>query len=91
MNQIEKLKHFKENEVETDYIKVYDRSLNKKTYKQLQDIKLNDETLAEILESCREETNKVKKENIRLNKELAELKEKIETIESGLYRRWKNY
>jgi len=91
MNQIEKLKHFKENEVETDYIKVCDRSLNKKTYKQLQDIKLNDETLAEILESCREETNKVKKENIRLNKELAELKEKIETIESGLYRRWKNY
>ena len=91
MNQIEKLKHFKENEVETDYIKVYDRSLNKKTYKQLQDIKLNDKTLAEILESCREETNKVKKENIRLNKELAELKEKIETIESGLHRRWKNY
>jgi len=87
MNQIEKLKHFKENEVETDYIKVYDRSLNKKTYKQLQDIKLNDETLAEILESCREETNKVKKENIRLNKELAELKEKIETIERGLHRR----
>lgn len=87
MTQIEKLKHFKENEVETDYIKVYDRSLNKKTYKRLQDIKLNDETLAEIIESCREETNKVKQENIRLNKELAELKEKIETIETGLYRR----
>ncbi len=31
MNQIEKLKHFKENEVETDYIKVCVRSLNKKT------------------------------------------------------------
>lgn len=34
MNQIEKLKHFKENEVETDYIKVYDRSLNKTDVKE---------------------------------------------------------
>lgn len=84
MNENNKLNHLRENKDDTDYVKVYDRTLKKEKYLKLEDIKYQNLPLKEIIgnhsiyiTNLEEEIKSLKETNI-------ELKDLLEKIWGGL-------
>lgn len=89
MTQIEKVKHFKKYQEETDYVEVYDRSLNNKKTIPIKDIDINGEQLHKVLDRQNRTIDNVLKDFNNLEKEFKELKELTKEIVRGLNSRWK--
>ena len=84
MNENEKLKHLRDNKEDTNYIKVYDRTLKKERYLKLEDIEYQGLPLKEIIgnhgifiTNLEEEVKLLKETNV-------ELKDLLEKIWGGL-------
>ena len=85
MKEINKLEFYKSNKVETDYIKVYDRSLQKEKIIPIKNILWNSSLkLEQVIKSHWEGINELGKRVYLLEQENKEMKELLNKIWEGL-------
>lgn len=85
MKEINKLEFYKNNKVETDYIKVYDRSLQKEKIIPIKNILWNSSLkLEQVIKSHWEGINELGKRVYLLEQENKEMKELLNKIWEGL-------
>lgn len=85
MNENNKLNHLRENKDDTDYVKVYDRTLKKEKFIPIKDILWNSSIqLKEVVKSHWEGINELGKRVDLLEQENKELKDLLEKIWGGL-------
>ena len=84
MKEINKLEFYKNNKVETDYIKVYDRSLQKEKIVPLSEALIGDIKLSEYLDDLKTDINTLNHNFELLQKENKEMKELLNKIWEGL-------
>lgn len=85
MNENNKLNHLRENKDDTDYVKVYDRTLKKEKFIPIKDILWNSSIqLEEVVKSHWEGINELGKRVDLLEQENKELKDLLEKIWGGL-------
>lgn len=85
MNENNKLNHLRENKDDTDYVKVYDRTLKKEKFIPIKDILWNSSIqLKEVVESHWEGINELGKRVDLLEQENKKLKDLLEKIWGGL-------
>lgn len=89
MKEINKLEFFKKNKIETDYIKVYDRSLQREKIIPVFEALVSDIKLSEYLDGLTTDINTLNNNFNLLQKENKELKELLNKIWEGLNARWK--
>ena len=84
MKEINKLEFFKKNKIETDYIKVYDRSLQREKIIPVFEALVSDIKLSEYLDGLTTDINTLNDNFKLLQKENKELKELLNKIWEGL-------
>lgn len=84
MKEINKLEFYKNNKVETDYIKVYDRSLQKEKIVPLSETLIGDVKLSEYLDDLITDINTLNHNFELLQKGNKEMKELLNKIWEGL-------
>lgn len=92
MSDIEKIKFLRENSKENkEFIQVYDNALNLKYYKTVDNIKIDDLTIGELLTNLTDDLNLLKTKNEKLENKVKELEGLIEQLLRGLNLRWEKY
>jgi hypothetical protein len=85
MSDIEKIKFLRENSQENkEFIQVYDNALNLKYYKTVDNIKIDDLTIGELLTNLTDDLNLLKTKNEKLENKVKELEGLIEQLLRGL-------
>jgi hypothetical protein len=85
MSDIEKIKFLRENSKENkEFIQVYDNALNLKYYKTVDNIKIDDLTIGELLTNLTDDLNLLKTKNDKLENKVKELESLIEQLLRGL-------
>lgn len=84
MNDLEKLKHFKKYNKQTDFINVRDLSLNNEQFKPLHELDYKGRKFSSVLKGYDNLIEKVTQENATLKQEIEELKELVKKIVKGL-------
>ena len=84
MKEINKLEFYKKNKIETDYIKVYDRSLQREKIIPVFEALVSDIKLSEYLDGLTTNINTLNDNFKLLQKENKELKELLNKIWEGL-------
>jgi hypothetical protein len=85
MSDIEKIKFLRENSKENkEFIQVYDNALNLKYYKTVDNIKIDDLTIGELLTNLTDDLNLLKTKNEKLENKVKELEGLIEQLLRGL-------
>lgn len=84
VKEINKLEFYKNNKVETDYIRVYDRSLQKEKIIPLSEALIGDVKLSEYLDDLKTDINTLNHNFELLQKENKEMKELLNKIWEGL-------
>lgn len=92
MSDIERIKFLRENSQENkEFIQVYDNALNLKYYKTVDNIKIDDLTIGELLTNLTDDLNLLKTKNEKLENKVKELEGLIEQLLRGLNLRWEKY
>lgn len=92
MSDIERIKFLRENSKENkEFIQVYDNALNLKYYKTVDNIKIDDLTIGELLTNLTDDLNLLKTKNEKLENKVKELEGLIEQLLRGLNLRWEKY
>lgn len=89
MSEITKLKHYKENKLDGDYIEVRDRSLNEKRYVKLEDVEYKGQKLGTYIFDLEKEVITLTKELEALKGQLNDLERVVNIIYRGVSSRWK--
>jgi hypothetical protein len=85
MSDIERIKFLRENSKENkEFIQVYDNALNLKYYKTVDNIKIDDLTIGELLTNLTDDLNLLKTKNEKLENKVKELEGLIEQLLRGL-------